>query len=246
MAEFSVRGRVIGWEVHVRKRRRQDLDVDRLTELVQGDRACRDLRRYYGVGLGKDDLPPFTGGRFEFLDSGGDQPDVCNQFTASDLVAAQLLSVRVPARVALDLLEAALGEEVAESLRLIPTSVPLWADDAEQLIRTGGPADTIWELLEHQDGVGWVTAGKLLARKRPSLIPVYDEVVRCAFGWPEDIWQALRAALRQEGGRFRADVEGMMRRAGVPSAVTVLRGLDVAIWMNHRSTHTGYRCSGLT
>jgi len=34
-------------------------------------------------------------------------------------------------------------------------------------------------------------AGKLLARKRPSLIPVYDEIVRCAFGWPENIWTAL-------------------------------------------------------
>jgi hypothetical protein len=158
----------------------------------------------------------------------------------------ELLSIQIPPRVALDLLEGALGKQVTEYLRQIPTTVSLWSDEAEHLIEEGGPADSVWRLLDHQDGVGWVTAGKLLARKRPSLIPVYDEVVRCAMGRPENFWKALRDALRQDDGKLRAHVAHLMKIADVPPAVTLLRALDVAVWMHHRSSHTGYRCVGLT
>jgi hypothetical protein len=91
-----------------------------------------------------------------------------------------------------------------------------------------------------------VTAGKLLARKRPSLIPVYDDVVRCAFGRPREIWKALREALRQDDGSFRTTLEELMKRAGIPAEVTPLRTLDVTVWMRHRSLHTGHGCIGLT
>jgi hypothetical protein len=147
--------------------------------------------------------------------------------------------------VALDLLEGALGDEAAAFLEQIPASVNLWDEEAAGLIGKGGPADGLWRLLERQDGAGWVTAGKLLARKRPALIPVYDNVVRCAFGWPQNIWTALRNALRQDDGSFRAALDDLRQQVGLPCQVTPLRVLDVAIWMRHRSLHTGSRCSGL-
>lgn len=228
------------------RRRRRDLDVDQLTHLLGGEQAERDLRRYYGVGLGPDQSPPFEGCRFELLSGGGDRAEVGDRFTASDLLAVKLLSVEVPPWVILDLLEGALGEKATELLRKIPVSLPLWSEDAEDLIKKGGPADSLWRLLDHEDGVGWVTAGKLLARKRPALIPVYDGVVRCALGWPKDFWTALRDALRQNNSQLRGEIEHLMMRSEVPSAVTPLRGLDVAVWMHHRSSHTGYRCVGLT
>jgi hypothetical protein len=195
---------------------------------------------------GKGSSPPFTGSRFELLDRGGDRADTCNRFTASDILSIEMLSVQLPPLVALDLLEGALGEEAAAFLEQIPTSVPLWDNEAEELIKDGGPADSLWCLLESQDGVGWVTAGKLLARKRPSLIPVHDDVVRCAFDWPEEIWKALRDALRQDDGSFRAVLEGLIKRAGIPAEITPLRALDVVIWMRHRLHHTGHGCVGLT
>lgn len=227
------------------RRRRQDLDVARLTRIFEDDQACGALRLYFGVGLGRKELPPFTGGRFELLDGGGDRADICNRFTASDIISIEMLSVQVPAVVALDLLEGALGEEAAVFLEQIPASVPLWANEAEELIKDGGPADSVWRLLESQDGVGWVTAGKLLARKRPSLIPVYDDVVRCAFDRPKKIWTALRDVLRQDDGSFRAVLEDLIRRAGIPAEITPLRALDVALWMRHRPHHTGHGCVGL-
>jgi hypothetical protein len=157
-----------------------------------------------------------------------------------------MLSVQLPPLVALDLLEGALGEESAVFLEQIPTSVPLWDNEAENLIKDDGPADGVWRLLESQEGVGWVTAGKLLARKRPSLIPVYDNVVRCAFDWPQEIWATLRDALRQDDGRFRAVLEDLSKQTGIPEEITPLRALDVTLWMRHRSHHTGHGCVGLT
>jgi hypothetical protein len=236
-------------EQHIYRRRRgqrQDLDVGLLSELLRGEQARRDLRRYFGVGLGSMKLPPFTGGRFEALGGGGDRPEVRNQFTAADLLAVGLLSVQVPPPVALDLLEGALGQQAADYLRLIPADVPLWSDDAASLVEKGGPADSLWQLLDDQEGVGWVTAGKLLARKRPSLIPVYDHVVRCAVGRPEDFWTALRNALRHDDGRLLADVTELIHAAELPPAVTPLRALDVTVWMHHRPSHTGSDCAGLT
>jgi uncharacterized protein DUF6308 len=69
--------------------------------------------------------------------------------------------------VTLDLLDGALGDDAAAFLERIPTSVPLWDDGAAELIDDRGPAVNLWRLMESQGGVGWVTAGKLLARKRP-------------------------------------------------------------------------------
>jgi Family of unknown function (DUF6308) len=227
-------------------RRRSDLDVGQLTRILEGDQACQDLREYFGVGLGEGELPASTGGRFEFLGGGGDRSDSRNRFTASDILSIEMLSVRLPPRVTLDLLEGALGDDAAAFLEQIPVSVPLWDDGAAELIGYGGPADTVWRLLESQGGVGWVMAGKLLARKRPSLIPVYDNVVRCAFGRPKGFWRALREALRQDGGSFRITVQDLMERSGVPEQVTPLRTLDVAVWKRHRKLHTGHGCAGLT
>jgi hypothetical protein len=225
--------------------RRRDLDVVQLAGILTDDQACHDLRLYFGVGLETGKLPPYTGARFEFLDGGGDRVDVCNRFTPSDIVALRLLSVELPARVALDLLEGGLGEEAAAFLERIPTSVNLWDAGVGELIEKGGPTDSLWRLLEKQDGAGWVTAGKLLARKRPSLIPVYDNVVRCAFGWPQNVWTALRDALRQEDGRFLTTLNDLKLRSELPCQVTSLRVLDVAVWMRHRRLHTGHRCNGL-
>lgn len=53
--------------------RRQGLDVAQLTRILTDEQACRDLRLYFGVGLGKGMLPPYTGGWFELLDGGGDR-----------------------------------------------------------------------------------------------------------------------------------------------------------------------------
>src|SRR5215467_8172027 len=60
--------------------RRRDLDILQLTEILTDDQACRDLRFYFGIGRERGELPPYTGGRFELLDGGGDRTEVCDRF----------------------------------------------------------------------------------------------------------------------------------------------------------------------
>jgi hypothetical protein len=85
-----------------------------------------------------------------------------------------MLSVQVPPAVSLALLEGDLGREISAQLSQIPTHVCLGDDGATRHVADTRPAYEAWRLLKKCDDIGWVIAGKLLARKRPRLIPVYD------------------------------------------------------------------------
>ena len=178
----------------------------------------------------------FTGGRFEFLGGGGDRPECADRVTAEDLVAVQTLSVTVPAGVALDLLEGPLGVRLSGLLRMIPASIDLTDADAAE-VASGSPAAQAWDLLESQPDVGWVIAGKLLARKRPRLLPVYDRVVRCAVGRPPSFWLGMHAALGEDDGALHRQLLKLRQVAGLPDTVSALRVADVVVWMGHRTEH---------
>ncbi|MFF7299880.1 DUF6308 family protein [Streptomyces sp. NPDC008265] len=214
----------------------------RLGSLIDSERAVPDLRRYFGSG-GPDPVPPFTGSRFEQLDGGGDRPEVADTVTAQDLIAVQTLSVRVPAQAALDLLEGDLGHRLSALLARIPTDVDL-AEAATAELAEGSPAHTAWQLLCERPGIGWVTAGKLLARKRPRLLPVYDQVVRCLLGRPESFWLGLHAALRADDRALHRALTDLGRSAGLPATVSALRVCDVVLWMRHRTDHQRGACPG--
>ncbi|MEU2110915.1 DUF6308 family protein [Streptomyces sp. NPDC019507] len=191
------------------------------------------LQRYFGTALPAG-AAPCIGSRFEHLAGGGDRPEVADRITAEDLVAVQTLSVTVPASVALDLLEGPLGEELSSLLRSIPRDFDM-ADAESAHLTDDSPADRAWKLLRDQPRVGWVTAGKLLARKRPRLLPVYDRVVRCAVGRPASFWLALHTALREDDAALHRQLLRLRQAAGLPETVSALRVCDVAVWMSHRA-----------
>jgi hypothetical protein len=163
----------------------REMDFDRLLEVVTDERSVLDLREYFDQG-DADRPPAYTGSRFEGLGGGGDGPDVRDRITPWDLVAVECLSVRVPTSVGLDLLEGGLGDQLGGYLSELPTDVDLGSGEAGQHLVDGSPADIAWKTLRDQTDVGWVTAGKLLARKRPRLIPVWDRVVKCEI--PHSEW----------------------------------------------------------
>ncbi|MFC9878009.1 DUF6308 family protein [Streptomyces libani] len=212
--------------------------MERLGAFVADPQAVVDLRRYFGIGL-PPDMVPFTGSRFEHLAGGGDRPWIADRITAEDLVAVQTLSVTVPASVALDILEGPLGARLSGLLQAIPRDIDM-ADADALVVADGSLADQAWHLLCDQYGVNWVIAGKLLARKRPRLLPVYDRVVRCAVGRPPSFWLALHAALREDGAALHRQLLELRQAAGVPETVSALRVCDVAVWMNHRAL--GHAC----
>ncbi|MFF9001163.1 DUF6308 family protein [Streptomyces achromogenes] len=211
----------------------------RLRVLLSAERVVGDLRRYFGINL-----PPgaaaFTGSRFEHLSGGGDRPEVADRITAEDLVAVQTLSVTVPAPVALNILEGPLGVRLSGLLRDIPRDTDM-ADAEAADLAPKSPAARAWQLLEDQPDVGWVIAGKLLARKRPRLLPVYDKVVRCALGRPRpSFWLALHAALGADDRALHRRLLALRQNTGVPETVSALRVCDVAVWMGHRAQ--GHAC----
>ena len=96
-----------------------------------------------------------------------------------------ILSVRVIRYYALDVLVYQ-GREISGLLAQIPVDVTLADAGADKLVAEGGPAWELWHLLHDirppldRSRLGPVAAGKLLARKRPQLIPVYDSYVERA------------------------------------------------------------------
>jgi hypothetical protein len=194
----------------------------RLRVLLSSERVIGDLRHYFGIGVPPGGMP-FTGSRFEHLAGGGDRPEVADRITAEDL----------------DILEGRLGARLSGLLHAIPRDIDMVDADAV-VVADGSPADQAWGLLCEQYGVNWVIAGKVLARKRPRLLPVYDRVVRCAVGRPPSFWLALHAALREDEAALHRQLLDLRQAAGLPETVSALRVCDVAVWMNHRAV--GHAC----
>jgi hypothetical protein len=215
----------------------------RLGSLITSDQAVSNLQRYFGTGLLRE-AAPFTGSRFEHLAGGGDRQAVANTVTADDLIAVQSLSVRIPAQAALDLLEGDLAVRVSKLLSRVPFDIDMVEAEAAGLA-DGSPAHTAWNLLRDQPGIGWVTAGKLLARKRPRLLPVYDQVVRCVLGRPKSFWLDLHAALRVDNWALHHNLMALRQAADLPETVSALRVCDVVLWMHHRTDHQQASCTGV-
>jgi len=218
--------------------------VEELLGILRDRRSLSELRDYYNLDR-PDDRPQYTGARFDTLDGGGARDGVRDTVTPYDLLAVACLEVVVPTPVGLSLVEGPLGQEIGSLLREIPADLALGDADANTHVKHGSPADRAWWLLDAQDDVGWVIAGKVMARKRPELIPVWDNVVRCAFGRPrENAWLWLDGRLRQDGG-LREQLDQLHQAAQLPKLVSRLRVLDVVVWMRHRRQHLRSSCPGL-
>jgi Family of unknown function (DUF6308) len=103
----------------------------------------------------------------------------------------------------------------------------LWEASDTQL----AAVDRLWDLLTRgPDGVGPARASKLLARKRPRLVPVTDSVVVRWIDAPEETWAAIRYCLQDES--LRRSVK-RLRPSHARKTTTVLRLLDVTLWMLH-------------
>jgi hypothetical protein len=185
----------------------------------------------------------FSGSVFDSYAGGGDRPGVENRVTHEDVLAVAAVNVTVSTRLTRQLLHEPVAGRLEQLLRRLPTDVDLWDADDDLL----AVAAEAWEMIRtlDEDGHGpadrWVTASKLLARKRPRLVPLYDEKVRrvVALADGTDWWLSLREALRRdlEDNEVRRRVRQAMSEASVPGYVSVLRSLDVIIWARATAPH---------
>lgn len=171
----------------------------------------------------------YTGGWFDRL-AGQSEPDA---FTAQDIVAISMLSVTVPAHAAIELLETE-RDDFSKLLERVDKTRHIWEVE-EAVLGPGSHADDLWHRLRKLDGVGAVIAGKLLAAKRPRLIPVFDQHVHAALAPPPgEFWMAMRLSMEDAHQIVTAAVS----EAGV--GLTPLRAVDVVVWMHqHGWTSAG-------
>ena len=202
---------------------------------VGDDEGVEYLKTYYLAEAGF-----YTGSEFERI---GAEPSRKNMFTAADLYSVETLAVRVPARAGI----AILGEESADFngvLKQIPNvalgtlsesefkkhlgleskAIELW-----DLLRRNRPGDSRW-------GLGPTTTSKIMARKRPHLIPIEDSVVNRVIGLGRggDSWRLWWEAFQAEGDYLEERATKLRAEIGRPELST-LRVFDVMLWMRGKA-----------
>lgn len=177
---------------------------------------------YFDPGRG------FAGDMFDGLDAGGLLArNPTDRFTVDDIAATSLLDVGFgPTAV-----RALLGSDrIQEALAAVPDQCPLW-EATPQDFEAG---TRLWRMVRGIDGVGRTRASKLLARKRPHLVPIVDSVIANALHLGDDTWLPLAAVLAD---RQLRQVIDDLRPPHVSTEISTLRLLDVVTWMSHsRST----------
>lgn len=169
------------------------------------------------------------------LSSGDDWLDPHDGYSWRDIAAVKMLGVTVPARAALRL-TGCIDETFASDLeaQLSSSSPDIEPQDpaGQTLLRdTTSPLHQAWRQLRTLDGVGWVIASKLLARKRPHIAPIYDRVVRAAVGAPPSWWTCVADYFTGPERVARLD---QARHAAGQADLPLLRALDVAVWEQAR------------
>jgi hypothetical protein len=140
-----------------------------------------------------------------------------------------------------------LAGKISALLALIPPQARIEGENAEALLARCGPAWKLWDLLrdvtDRRTGrhLGPVAAGKLLARKRPDLIPIADSHTRKAFSrpvpaldvtWWDDVRSAARDPRRAANGVTLWEYLGDLRPAADVTHLPILRVLDILGWMH--------------
>ncbi|MFK0009291.1 DUF6308 family protein [Paenarthrobacter sp. NPDC090520] len=203
----------------------------------QLDNAAELVTQYY-TKLYDHDLPQ-TGSRFDNWAGGGDRSDVANQITADDVLAVSFLSVQVPATAAIGLIETS-ATEVTRLLGQIPTDIDLASvppEDYDAVLGPDSPANQLWRLLRGTDtyrwGIGPTRASKIMARKRPRLIPIYDSVVGPLMGLQtcEGQWKTWHSVLA-DGSGLPDRLREIREKAAIGVDISDLRTMDVVLWMH--------------
>ncbi|MGW5525249.1 DUF6308 family protein [Gordonia sp. NPDC003950] len=193
------------------------------------DAAVDALKDYFQ----DDGALAYSGSRFERFAGGGDRPEVANEFTAEDIVAVTLLSVDIPGTAALRILgdrDPGYREQLCDLLSTLPTDVDL-ADATDEHLVTAGK---LWSLVSANRRVGRAKTSKLLARKRPRLLPFLDSVVAREVGHDPrkyDFYRNLRSGLLADEKRLVRHLKEIREKSEVGGDISVIRTFDILVWM---------------
>lgn len=211
-------------------------------ESINENTAVEKISRYFSVL--DNGRPLYTGSQFDKFDGGGDANDP-DRITAEDLIAVSMLSVHVLGQAALGILGSC-AKELGKELQLLPPDLRFEKlTDAEfrEYLGEGSPADLLWKILRQEDnrwGVGPTMTSKILARKRPHLIPIYDSVIARKIGMNGSgaQWDRWHSAFHGDQGRGNELVSKLerIRDSSGQSHLSLLRVMDIVLWMGDQQS----------
>lgn len=227
--------------------------LDALLDPVSAENkwARAALRRYWrGWTSAPDRQTPFTGAWFDHLGHELVADPVTgraiyvdpapDRFTGIDLVAVTTLGVDVPALTSLVLLDPDDAFYASARLAGVPRGLPLHLVlDFDRTLGPKSEAGRLWDIVrDTRTKTGRTITSKIIARKRPDLVPVYDRRIAARLDLPPNAnywmwwWQWWRELGHDEkAADLRASAasgaDGVSRTV---RNVSLLRVLDVAIW----------------
>ena len=193
------------------------------------------LAAYFGLKSSQ----PFDGSLFETYCAQDTDP---NRIQSADLVAVTLLSmeIRRESRSGIStanvLLLEKLEPQVSRLLRKIPNNRELHTlsnREFERYLGDASPASRLFRLLKDDAKMHRVATYKLLARKRPNLLPVRDSVTEKVLGSSPTWWSSWHYALTTEPSlaselrKLRSEAAKSNKKI---SKLSLLRVADIAIW----------------
>lgn len=204
--------------------------------LEDPEKAPGHVKDYYAPDF-RGGLPR-TGASFDQWAGGGDREDIANRLTGNDCVAVSLLSVNVPPVAAIGLLRDEKAN-VDRLLSLIPTDISMAELDAsgyEKHLGMNSPVQELWDVITRLGGKKWdigpTTASKIMARKRPHLVPIVDTVIVDLIGRGR-YWRGWHEALT-DGTGLPERLESIERDSGIVELgynPSLLRIMDIVLWM---------------
>jgi hypothetical protein len=222
------------------------LDLPDILSEENVPKAAKLLRRYY---LEEDEKTGLlsTGSSFDGWAGRGDTPDVRDRITDSDIVAVSMLSVTVPAKAAIGLLDPEVAAKVTKLLARIPVDIKMSDLDPEKAqthLGKGSPAYDLWHILRADGrwGIGATIASKIMARKRPHLIPIWDDIIGQVIGKrsSRDQWLNWHNLLT-DGSGLPDRLQRIHKESEVPQDLSELRIIDAILWRHGRDL--GYKGS---
>lgn len=145
---------------------------------------------------------------------------------ANDIAACSALSVPLSGKVVNSLMD--INDRFSELMsEAPPRTTSLTAVDAES-ISDDSALSAAYALLRGIDDVGYVTASKLLASKRPHLVPIRDTVVESVLDAGDRWWAPWKELVSDT---TLVGLVDSVTPEHLTGSVSLLRRLDVILWM---------------
>ncbi|MEV0866626.1 DUF6308 family protein [Brachybacterium paraconglomeratum] len=217
-----------------------------LPDVLRGDRdeeAVARLKHYYKSQT-KRNRPLFSGSTFDTFAPDRNPRDA---FTGEDFLATGLLGVHVPGEAIVKLLhDEGLKQDLEYQLQRLPSDVDLSDLNEAAFQRLMGAKDSpgfvLWDMIRGNPAatgsrdhvrMGPTLTSKLLARKRPRLMPIWDSRVSDQIGMTNsaDHWIGMWEVLTADNDALRKRLVAIRANAQIDaSKVSLLRTFDVVVW----------------